>query len=83
MTSLIPPADIVPKKIRQRSRLHKWSEPIPFEHHTERHCQFCSLIRVTMHTPDGKAWREFKYGMNGKQFQARFTPRCDPSAEAS
>ena len=44
---------------------------------TERCCRFCSLIKVTAHSPDGRAWREWRSPKAPDvYFQAEHTPPC-------
>lgn len=61
---------------------HRWRDPDRFEHHSERRCEFCSLIKITMHPPRGNPWREWRYN-SGKNFKSDVTPRCDPSGEVA
>lgn len=66
----------------QGTTRHRWGAPIRFQYHTERHCEFCALVKITMHPSPCDAWREWKYG-NGENFRTDLTPRCDPSGEVA
>lgn len=43
---------------------------------TERTCAVCGLIRVTVHHPDGRAWREWRLAGTDRQFEDERTPVC-------
>lgn len=47
---------------------------------TERDCKHCTLVRVTVHPPNGLAWREWRNTRQGIQFTADGTPPCQPKA---
>lgn len=63
-----------------REQRHKWGEPSRFENEraentkTERVCELCGLIKVTMHPPAGLPWRE--WWKDGQQIHCSTTPPC-------
>src|SRR4029077_1506178 len=48
---------------------------------TERTCFNCGAIKVTVHGPDKKAWREWRERNGGEQCR-RPEPECSATAEA-
>ena len=73
------------------ARRHRWNFPIcVFGDRTptgceqsERECQFCGLIRITVHPPQGFPWREWRKAGSDKQFPSDHTPPCNPPGEVS
>lgn len=66
-------------------RNHKWDRDKPPRYipactspsgndQTERDCKQCSIVMVTVHAPDGRAWREWRHKDSGVQFKTR--PPC-------
>lgn len=45
---------------------------------SEKPCCRCDLWKITVHPPQGFAWREWRFGA-GENFKSDLTPRCDPS----
>lgn len=43
---------------------------------TERVCAVCKLVKVTVHHPDGRAWREWRLAGQARQFEDERTPVC-------
>lgn len=64
---------------------HKWGAPVRYEPHenengcaqTERTCQKCGLVRITVHPPQGLPWLEWRTRDAG-QMQLSSTPPCLP-----
>lgn len=42
---------------------------------TEKTCSRCSLVKITVHPPQGFPWREWRHA-NGSSFQCESTPPC-------
>ena len=42
---------------------------------TERHCSVCGAVKVTVHHPDGRGWREWRMSATGLQC-TRADPPC-------
>ena len=59
---------------------HKWGDRIPLDTGTERTCQRCGLVRITIHPPHGFPWTEWRQG-SGPQFALSTTPPCVPVEE--
>jgi len=53
---------------------HNWSEPVRFQHKTERECVKCGMVKVTRHEND-LCWVEFWRGLD--QVNADRTPPCE------
>jgi hypothetical protein len=47
---------------------------------TERSCQICGLIKITVHPPQGFPWREWRT-KDGKPWVGYLTPPCAQVAE--
>ncbi len=66
---------------------HRWSAPVRFFNErgenskTERACEACGLVKVTMHPPLGLAWRE--WWKDCERIDCDRTPECVPFTEAS
>lgn len=43
---------------------------------TERTCAVCGTVKVTVHHPDGRAWREWRVRGADRQFEDERTPLC-------
>jgi hypothetical protein len=43
---------------------------------TERSCAVCGLVKVTVHHPDGRAWREWRLKDCVDQYEDDRTPQC-------
>lgn len=50
---------------------------------TERTCPVCRLVRVTVHHPDGRAWREYRLGDSENQFADGHEPACTLAGQAA
>jgi hypothetical protein len=63
---------------------HAWGDPIPIHgiatphgcDQTERTCKLCHLVKITVHQPDGRAYREWRHPNNPDQFPMDTTPPC-------
>jgi len=50
---------------------------------TERHCEKCPLVKITVHTPDGgNPYRAWRHPKSPKMFVCEHTPPCVPRIEA-
>lgn len=68
-------------------RVHRWdhehernlaaSEFADGNARTERDCVLCGIVKVTVHAPNGFAWREWKHPKSDIYFQADHTPPCN------
>lgn len=66
------------------ARNHKWDRENPRyvpacdspsgNDQTERTCMQCPVVMVTVHAPDGRAWREWRHKDSSTQFKTR--PPC-------
>ncbi|WP_445222235.1 hypothetical protein ACKWRH_21510 [Bradyrhizobium sp. Pa8] len=45
---------------------------------TERTCSVCGVIKVTVHAPDGRAWREWRQSASSAQLRLRDDLPCVP-----
>jgi hypothetical protein len=45
---------------------------------TERTCSVCGAVKVTVHAPDGQAWREWRASASSAQHQLRDDLPCVP-----
>lgn len=52
---------------------HSWSEGVRYEHHTDRCCWDCGLIKRTRHE-EGRHWIEFH--RDGVRVEGSKTPPC-------
>jgi hypothetical protein len=43
---------------------------------TERVCLHCRIVRVTVHSPDNRHWREWRHPASAVQFTCDHTPPC-------
>ena len=67
-----------------KSTKHKWSDPVPVDaanspagyEQSERQCALCDLIKITVHPPEGFAYRAWRYRNTSEQFSAPRTPLC-------
>jgi hypothetical protein len=59
---------------------HKWGERVPLDTGTERTCQRCGLVKITIHPPHGFPWIEWRKG-TAPQIQLSTTPPCVPAEE--
>lgn len=67
------------------SNRHKWDihnikripavESIDGNDRTERFCERCHLVKITVHSPDNRHWNEWRHP-NGAVFQCDQTPPC-------
>lgn len=48
----------------------------------EKDCQFCGLVKITVHPPQGLPWREWRHA-NGQTFQCDATPPCIAAANVA
>jgi hypothetical protein len=91
MTQLLPPNELPQSTVTPDIvRKHRWdrdnekriagTEFADGNARTERCCIFCGLQKITVHSPDGKAWREWKHPKAPDiYFQAAQTPPCGVS----
>jgi hypothetical protein len=49
---------------------------------TERTCAVCGAVKVTVHSPDGRHWREWRVSASAAQRETD-TPPCVPPANVS
>lgn len=78
-TELVPPVELP-----VAPRNHSWDRANPRHvpactspsgnDQTERDCKQCQVIMVTVHAPDGRAWREWRHNSSAIQFKTR--PPC-------
>lgn len=83
---LLPPPDLAPRKhlwtLIPVARLDGHEFPDGNDR-TFRTCSQCQMIKVTVHTPDGKrAWREWRT-KDGKIWQGDATPPCVEISEGA
>lgn len=77
-----PEADVVKLPTAQHPE-HKWSDPVSrpagiYRYaQTERTCDVCRLVKVTVHAPNGFAWREWRRPDSVMQFKDNRTPVCE------
>lgn len=45
---------------------------------TERTCSVCGAVKVTVHAPDGRAWREWRTSSSAAQVRLRDDLPCSP-----
>lgn len=45
---------------------------------TERTCSVCGAVKVTVHAPDGRAWREWRASSSAAQVRVRDDLPCAP-----
>lgn len=45
---------------------------------TERTCSVCGAVKVTVHAPDGRAWREWRQSASSAQLLLRDDLPCAP-----
>lgn len=70
-------------------RKHKWMSPITIRgthtqtgcEQSERQCEQCGMIKITVHPPQGFPWREWRHPKSPKQFTGSNTPPCCPPGE--
>lgn len=70
---------------------HPWGEPkaiaadasLGRNGQTERVCVHCRLVRITVHSPDRRHWREWRHPNSAVQFPAQATPPCQRFTEAT
>ena len=43
---------------------------------TERTCEACGVVKITVHAAEGGGWREWRWPGNRLQFEATETPEC-------
>lgn len=65
---------------------HKWPKEVPVTvlgsktpsgcEQSERACEHCGLIKITVHPPQGLPYREWRHPASPVQFQATHTPPC-------
>jgi hypothetical protein len=48
---------------------------------TERHCEHCGLVKITVHPPSGIPWREWRT-RDGRMWVGEATPPCLAQAAA-
>lgn len=68
-------------------RKHKWNHPVtilPSQSHdgnerTERVCEFCQLVKITVHPPHGFPWREWRHRESAMCMPLTVTPPCLPA----
>lgn len=61
---------------------HSWSEPVRFEHKSERECRRCGLVKVSRHEADGPRdlhWIE--WWRDCEKVELAATPPCDARLE--
>ena len=74
-------ADVIPLRQPHRFPLggEKWI-PMPSaldrSAQTERTCEVCGIVRVTVHGLDNLAWIEWRWPTSHLQFKATVTPEC-------
>lgn len=49
---------------------------------TERTCSACGAVKVTVHAPDGRAWREWRQSASAAQLRLRTDLPCAPQLGA-
>lgn len=73
-------AETVQHPSSERGRRHKWHDPVTVPYgprgceQTERACELCKLVKVTVHPPQGLPWREWREGV--AQVRLERTPPC-------
>ena len=50
---------------------------------TERTCKVCGAVKVTVHAPGGRAWREWRTSASSAQIETDFAPPCRPVSEGA
>jgi hypothetical protein len=50
---------------------------------TERTCAVCRLVKVTVHHPDGRAWREWRLADSSDQYSDDRSPPCTVIGQAA
>lgn len=48
---------------------------------TERTCSVCGVVKVTVHAPDGEAWREWRASASSAQHRLADDLPCIPKGE--
>lgn len=50
---------------------------------TERACTICGAVKVTVHGPGGRHWREWRLTPSGAQWEMDGGPHCSPDLSIS
>lgn len=66
----------------ERRMLHIFDDPVSvmqnpaLDRHrqTERTCKVCGAVKVTVHAPDGRAWREWRVNASSAQIACEALP---------
>jgi hypothetical protein len=58
---------------------HKWGDPLRREHHTDRMCTRCGLVKRTRHEPDARPMHWTEWWTGETRLEATNTPKCQPA----
>ena len=64
-----------------KTRKHRWGDGVPISalgrnDQTERTCIHCGMLKITVHSPQGLPWREWRHSKSPAQFACEHTPPC-------
>jgi hypothetical protein len=77
-----------PRVVVSQPAMHRFGQPVSVAAssaldrppQTERTCSLCGAVKVTVHGPGGKHWREWRRGASTAQIETDEALPCDPPA---